>query len=352
VPTRARHRHRSGIFNWPTARHFFLDEVGELPIELQAKLLRVLEDGTFHRLGNPKTIHVDVRIIAATNRNLKDAIREGKFREDLYHRLNVFPIHMPPLRERREDIPLLVWAFAETLGRRMGKTIKRISHKTMSGYGFSVGASGYDREDRLVCTGNAATAISTKPGTCHWSVTGPASPRTAVPKTVRTVRRMNWCRWPYQTKTLAPLFVCVPLFALSGIREDKSCMNQQFANAEILVYRALRESDPCRAVRLAARDMVTQKVAKHVMFRVFLIELLRFEYSELAAYEFAAELLEVLELLVLWTSDFHPEFPDKWLSGQPFDGKQGAKDILVANRAQDWLRSIVQARTEAGDGGE
>ncbi len=109
----------------------FLDEIGEFPIELQAKLLRVLQDGRFERLGSPKTVTVNVRIIAATNRDLEQAVREGKFRADLYHRLNVFPIHVPPLRERREDIPPLVWALVETIGRRMGKTIKSIPRKTM-----------------------------------------------------------------------------------------------------------------------------------------------------------------------------------------------------------------------------
>ena len=109
----------------------FLDEVGEFPVELQAKLLRVLQDGRFERLGSPKTVTVNVRIIAATNRDLEEAVRDGKFRADLYHRLNVFPIRVPPLRERRDDIPLLAWAFVETIGRRMGKTIKNIPRKTM-----------------------------------------------------------------------------------------------------------------------------------------------------------------------------------------------------------------------------
>jgi transcriptional regulator with GAF, ATPase, and Fis domain len=104
----------------------FLDEIGDLPVELQSKLLRVLEDGRFEQLGSPKTIKVDVRLIAATNRNLEKGVEEGRFRADLYYRLNVFPIRVPSLRERREDIPLLIWAFVERFGRRMGKQITRI----------------------------------------------------------------------------------------------------------------------------------------------------------------------------------------------------------------------------------
>ena len=120
-----------GRFTIADGSTLFLDEIGEFPIELQAKLLRVLQDGRFERLGSPKTVTVDVRIIAATNRDLQAAVREGQFRSDLYHRLNVFPIRVPPLRDRREDIPLLTWAFVESIGRRMGKTIRTIPRKSM-----------------------------------------------------------------------------------------------------------------------------------------------------------------------------------------------------------------------------
>ena len=120
-----------GRFTIADGSTLFLDEIGEFPIDLQAKLLRVLQDGRFERLGSPESVTVNVRIIAATNRDLEQAMRDGKFRADLYHRLHVFPIHVPPLRERREDIPLLVWAFVEVFARRMGKTINSISRRTM-----------------------------------------------------------------------------------------------------------------------------------------------------------------------------------------------------------------------------
>jgi formate hydrogenlyase transcriptional activator len=109
----------------------FLDEIGELQMDLQAKLLRVLEDGTFERLGSSKTVNVDVRVIAATNRNLAELLKNDMFRRDLYYRLNVFPIIVPPLRERKEDIPLLVWAFVKGFSQSMGKSIKSIPRKIM-----------------------------------------------------------------------------------------------------------------------------------------------------------------------------------------------------------------------------
>ncbi|MGM0489840.1 MAG: sigma 54-interacting transcriptional regulator [Planctomycetota bacterium] len=120
-----------GRFEMADGSTLFLDEVGELSMELQAKLLRILQENTFERLGSSETISVDVRIIAATNHNLRQGIQNGTFREDLFHRLNVFPIAIPPLRERTEDIPLLVWAFVKELGARMGKAVDTIPRKVM-----------------------------------------------------------------------------------------------------------------------------------------------------------------------------------------------------------------------------
>jgi PAS domain S-box-containing protein len=135
--------HEKGAFTGATSRRegrfaqahggtLFLDEVGELPLDLQAKLLRVLQEGEFEPVGGPRTLRVDVRVIAATNRNLEALVREGSFREDLYYRLAVFPLHVPALRERKQDIPLLAGAFAERLAQRLGRPLQPLGDTVLA----------------------------------------------------------------------------------------------------------------------------------------------------------------------------------------------------------------------------
>jgi formate hydrogenlyase transcriptional activator len=121
----------AGRFEIADGSTIFLDEIAELPLDLQSKLLRVIEEGAFERLGSTKTIHVNVRIIAATNRDLSQEVQRGNFRRDLFYRLKVFPMAIPPLRERTEDIPPLVWAFVRQLEKKMGKQIEKIPQRSM-----------------------------------------------------------------------------------------------------------------------------------------------------------------------------------------------------------------------------
>ncbi len=122
---------KMGRFELADGATIFLDEVGELPLELQPKLLRVIQEGEFERLGSSKTMKVDVRIIAATNRNMKVEVEQGRFREDLWYRLNVFPITVPPLRQRTEDIPPMVEYFVQTRSKKLGKGINSIPAATL-----------------------------------------------------------------------------------------------------------------------------------------------------------------------------------------------------------------------------
>jgi PAS domain S-box-containing protein len=126
------HDRQIGRFELADGGTIFLDEIGDVPLELQSKLLRVIQNGEFERLGSSRTIKVNVRIIAATNRNLEEGIRGGTFREDLFYRLNVFPITMPPLRQRPEDIPLLVTHFVAKFNKKMGRKIETVAKDTMT----------------------------------------------------------------------------------------------------------------------------------------------------------------------------------------------------------------------------
>jgi formate hydrogenlyase transcriptional activator len=120
-----------GRFELADQSTIFLDEIGDLPPDVQIKLLRVLEERQIERLGSPLAIRVNTRIIAATHRNLEERIADGRFREDLYYRLNVFPVHVPPLRNRVADIPLLVWRFVDEFSNLLGKQIDEIPVETM-----------------------------------------------------------------------------------------------------------------------------------------------------------------------------------------------------------------------------
>jgi transcriptional regulator with GAF, ATPase, and Fis domain len=166
----------TGRFEIADGATLFLDEIGELPLDLQSKLLRVLEEGAFERLGSTKSLRVNVRIIAATNRDIQQEMKDGKFRKDLFYRLNVFPIVIPPLRERPEDIPLLVRTFIVEFQKRMKKEVESISKKTLQALQY-YSWPGNVRELRNVIE---HAMILSKGKTLHVEVPGRASSETIV----------------------------------------------------------------------------------------------------------------------------------------------------------------------------
>jgi len=187
-----------GRFEMAHQGTLFLDEVGDIPPALQPKLLRVLQEQEFERLGSGRTHHVDVRVVAATNRDLAVMVARGEFRSDLYYRLNVFPILLPPLRSRREDIPALVEQFVNVFSRRMRKQITYISPETMAAF-ISYPWPGNVRElenmiERAVILANDGVLTNPLPGsglgTMTWDVpAAPPNPIAHVPKTLRESER-------------------------------------------------------------------------------------------------------------------------------------------------------------------
>ena len=185
---------RIGRFELANGGTLFLDEVGEVPMEVQPKLLRVLQEQEFERVGGSASIRVDVRVIAATNRDLQKAVRDGKFREDLFYRLNVFPINLPPLRERREDIPLLTQFLIDKFASRVGKQVRDVSPPTMAQF-MAYSWPGNVREmenvlERAVILG-AGDNVEVDLGSAAPPVEqrlGPASPK---PKSLEDVERRH-----------------------------------------------------------------------------------------------------------------------------------------------------------------
>jgi transcriptional regulator with GAF, ATPase, and Fis domain len=179
----------------------FLDEIGELPLEVQAKLLRVLQAGDFERLGSSKTIRVDVRLIAATNRDLEREVREGRFRADLFYRLSVFPITLPPLRERTEDIPLLAWHFISRRQAELGRSITRVPEHLMRALTDYPWPGNVRELENVIERGlimSAGTTLAADPAFLEAAPLGPvASPRASLAEAERAHIRavLDECAW-------------------------------------------------------------------------------------------------------------------------------------------------------------
>jgi formate hydrogenlyase transcriptional activator len=194
-----------GRFELADKGTLFLDEIGDIPQALQPKLLRVLQEQEFERLGSTRTHQVNVRLVAATNRDLAEMVNHGQFRSDLYYRLNVFPLQLPPLRERREDIPALVMHFVERFGRRMGREIDQIPPATMSALS-AYPWPGNIRElqnliERAVILSNDGVLPNPLPAVGNHVVTVGSSVAAAIPTTLKDsertliLRTLEGVRW-------------------------------------------------------------------------------------------------------------------------------------------------------------
>ena len=185
---------KTGRFELADKGTLFLDEVGDIPPALQPKLLRVLQEQEFERLGSTRTHQVDVRLVAATNRNLMEMANRGEFRSDLYYRLNVFPVLLPPLRDRREDIPALVNHFADVYGRRISRQIDHIPPATLSAL-TSYHWPGNIRElqnliERAVILSNDGVLPNPLPAGGTFAITAPAGTATPAPTTLKDSERI------------------------------------------------------------------------------------------------------------------------------------------------------------------
>src|SRR5947209_5839003 len=190
-----------GRFELADKGTLFLDEVGDIPPALQPKLLRVLQEQEFERLGSTRTHQVDVRLVAATNRDLVEMVNRGQFRSDLYYRLNVFPVQLPPLRARPEDIPALVTHFVEIFGRRMGRQIEHIPADTMSALN-SYHWPGNIRElqnlvERAVILSTDGVLPNPLPATATHGVRPAPSAATSLKESERALilRTLEWVSW-------------------------------------------------------------------------------------------------------------------------------------------------------------
>ncbi|MFB3922696.1 MAG: sigma 54-interacting transcriptional regulator [Terriglobia bacterium] len=190
---------KAGRFELAHEGTLFLDEVGDIPLELQPKLLRVLQEREFERLGGTRTIRVDVRLVAATNRALARQVAEGEFRSDLYYRLNVFPIHVPALRDRKEDIPLLVRYFVQKYARRMNKMIDSIAAEDMEAlvrYGWPGNARELENliERAVILSPGPALRIPEEPLTIQSGAISPATTLEAAERAhiLRTLEKTRW----------------------------------------------------------------------------------------------------------------------------------------------------------------